>query len=332
MISFKELLRFYQKNNTVHSILKGIVPNSIYANTANYMRRDNDIKIYINNHIVTIDRKTGDTKGFVFVLYWDGKPNFGDLIGPYLISKITNKPVLNITKECDSGFMTVGSILQLIDRKNMVVWGSGFIQNPTEEVINNIKRFSPEILSVRGKKTVEYLVEANISIPENIVYGDPALILPLFYEPLLKGPKKIGVCPHFMHKSNFLAEIVQDDFIKIIDVQTDVESAVDAISSSSVCISTSLHGLIIAQAYGIPWVWLEIYDKNLLGNDFKFKDFFSTLNEEQVTHVKVKLEDIKNINYKEIAERATLPEKNYNESLILHALKKYLNKNTDISQ
>ena len=176
------------------------------------------------------------------------------------------------------------------------------------------------------------MVEANISVPENIVYGDPALILPLFYEPLLKGPKKIGVCPHFMHKSNFLAEIVQDDFIKIIDVQTDVESVVDAISSSSVCISTSLHGLIIAQAYGIPWVWLEIYDKNLLGNDFKFKDFFSTLNEEQVTHVKVKLEDIKNINYKEIAERATLPEKNYNESLILNALKKYLNKNTDISQ
>nr|WP_181718245.1 polysaccharide pyruvyl transferase family protein [Psychrobacter sp.] len=190
--------------------------------------------------------------------------------------------------------------------------------------MNDFKQYNPEILSIRGMETAKCLLEAGIDVPDNSVYGDPALILPLFYKPSISGPKKIGICPHYIHKPYFLKNIFIKNSLKIIDVQKDVETVVDSISSSSVCISTSLHGLIVAQAYNIPWVWLEISDNPPFGKDFKFKDFFSTLNESQVSHVKVSLEEVNNLDYDKIAEKATLPDKLYNEDLILESLKKYL--------
>lgn len=320
----KSLLQLPNKSSSIKSLLKVVVPKKVYIGIVNYINKDNTIKIYTNNRTVTIDSKVKNPNGFALVAYWDGKPNFGDLIGPYLISKITNRPVLNIINESYSGFITVGSILQSVDRKDMVVWGSGFIEEPSDKTLNNIKKYNPLILSLRGKKTAECLVNANVKLPDSVVYGDPALILPLFYQPLINNHKRVGVCPHFIHKPHFLEIINKDDGLIIIDVQKDMESVVSEIASSSVCISTSLHGLIIAQAYNIPWVWLEIDDQNLFGNDFKFKDFFSTLREEQVTHIKVKIEDVKDLDYVALAKQASLPEKLYNEELILRSLKEYL--------
>lgn len=320
----KSLLQLSNKSSSIKSLLKVVVPKKVYTGIVDYINKDNTIRIYTNNRTVTIDSKVKNPNGFALVAYWDGKPNFGDLIGPYLISKITNRPVLNIINESYSGFITVGSILQSVDRKDMVVWGSGFIEEPSDKTLNNIKKYNPLILSLRGKKTAECLVNANVKLPDNVVYGDPALILPLFYQPLINNHKRVGVCPHFIHKPHFLEIINKDDGLIIIDVQKDMESVVSEIASSSVCISTSLHGLIIAQAYNIPWVWLEIEDQNLFGNDFKFKDFFSTLREEQVTHIKVKIEDVKDLDYVALAKQASLPEKLYNEELILRSLKEYL--------
>ena len=108
--------------------------------------------------------------------------------------------------------------------------------------------------------------------------------------------------------------------LEIVDVQRDLEYVVDNISSSKACISTSLHGLIISQAYGVPWVWLEIVDDNLRGDDFKFKDFFSTLNESQVVRVRVTLQELAGLDLKVIASKASLPDKQYKEELILGAI------------
>ena len=235
-------------------------------------------------------------------------------------------PVLNINELKYSGIMTVGSILQMIDRSDMVVWGSGFMYKPTDSRMKKLKKYSPEVLSVRGRKTAQCLSEYGINLPDKKNYGDPALLLPLFYQPSVAISKGIGICPHYTHKSHFLKKINKKDNLKVIDVQKDVENVVDSIVSSSVCISTSLHGLIVAQAYGIPWVWLEVYDSNLAGNDFKFRDFFSTIDETQVKHVRVKLKDIEFIDYKLIAQNASLPDKLYSEELILESIKKYIDR------
>lgn len=323
----KSFVSILKRNSLARSIAGKIVPIRVRTNLFEYLN-GGSISLYFENNISFIKTKDARRlKGCMPVFYWDGQPNFGDVVGPYLISKITGKPVLNIKKLQEPGIMAVGSIIQMLDRKNMVIWGSGLMNKLTDERTESLKKYNPKILSVRGLETARNLLEAGLDVPDQRFYGDPALILPLFYRPSVSGPKKIGICPHFVHKPHFLKYITDQDSLKVIDVQKDMESVVDAIYSSSVCISSSLHGLIIAQAYNIPWVWLEIFDSNIgggEGSDFKFKDFFSTLNESQVSHVRVRMQDIKNINYKEIAEMATLPDKMYSEKLILESLKSYL--------
>lgn len=47
------------------------------------------------------------------------------------------------------------------------------------------------------------------------------------------------------------------------------------ISQCKYIISTSPHGLIIADSHEIPNCWCEVSDK-ILGNNFKFHDYFSS--------------------------------------------------------
>ncbi len=323
----KSFIKILTGNSIAKVTAKKVVPKNIKTKIHKYLNKNNSMRLFFENNIISVDLLDKNMQGLAPVFYWDKKPNFGDLIGPYLISKITGKPVINIENLQHSGIMAVGSILQMIDRENMTIWGSGLIEKPTHEVLKNLKKYKAEILSVRGRQTAECLIEADIAVPDQKFYGDPALILPLFYKPSVIDEKKIGICPHHIHKVNFLKSVISKDNLKMIDVQKDVENVVNSIISSSVCISTSLHGLIIAQAYDVPWVWLEVIDDNLIGNDFKFKDFFSTIEESQVSHVTVKMEEVKNLDFEAIAEKAALPDKLYNEKFILEALKIHLQKN-----
>jgi len=289
-----------------------------------YLKKDSDIKITYKNDKFLVEYKNNVIHDLIPIFYWDSLLNFGDLIGPYLISRITGKQVLNIHIMKYPGIMAVGSIIQLINREGMVVWGSGLISKPSSEQSIKLKNYNPKILSVRGRETAKYLLKAGIDVPDNSVYGDPALILPLFYKPLIKHSKKIGICPHYIHKPYFIKNIKQQESFDIIDVQNSMESVVDSIVSSTVCISTSLHGLIVAQAYNIPWVWLEIIDNNLTGDDFKFKDFFSTINESQVVHLRVNINEVVDIDFEALAETAILPDRLYSEELILKSFQDYL--------
>ena len=314
--------RFYGVIKLVFGILTS---RKVRKNFVSYFKKERNIKIFYENDKFLVRYKSNTIHELMPVFYWDSVPNFGDVIGPYLISRVTGKQVLNIHTMRYSGIMAVGSILQLINREDMVVWGSGLISEPSPEQSAKLKSYNPRVLSVRGKETAKYLLKAGIDVPDNSMYGDPALILPLFYNPSINSFKKIGICPHYIHKSFFLKNINPQDSLSIIDVQSSMETVVNSIASSTVCISTSLHGLIVAQAYSIPWVWLEIVDNNLTGDDFKFRDFFSTINESQVVHIKVSIAEIVDLDFEALASTAILPDKLYNEELILKSLQNYLN-------
>ena len=52
---------------------------------------------------------------------------------------------------------------------------------------------------------------------------------------------------------------------------------IDKICSCRYIISSSLHGLILSDAYGIPNLWIRISDR-VKGGDCKFLDYFSGVN------------------------------------------------------
>lgn len=205
------------------------------------------------------------------------KENYGDMIGPYLVEKISNLKVVfthpnkKKWKQALSSspiYLTVGSILAF-SNKRCVIWGSGII-NKEQPVV------AKEILAVRGPRTRQCLLDQGFKVPK--VYGDPALLLPDFYNPNVEKKYEIGIIPHYNDYKSIKATLPSMPGVKVINLMTnDVEATTKEILECKHIISSSLHGIIVAQAYGIPAVWQRFSDK-LFGDNIKFQDYFESVN------------------------------------------------------
>ncbi|MGW1455060.1 polysaccharide pyruvyl transferase family protein [Salegentibacter agarivorans] len=202
------------------------------------------------------------------------KENYGDLLSKYLVEKISDKPVKFVQpkkqpwyKRNKTNYLAIGSILHHAT-KHSIVWGSGIIDHEQEIA-------KADFRAVRGPQTRNFLLKLGYSCPK--VYGDPALLLPKYYNPKVEKEYKIGIVPHY-HDCKKAVELFQGDpEIKVIDLLTmDVEETTRGILSCENIISSSLHGLIVAHAYKIPALWVEFSDK-IFGNGIKYRDYFESL-------------------------------------------------------
>lgn len=200
--------------------------------------------------------------------YWYVTSNVGDNLAPYLIKKISGKPsVYTPLHSKQLKCIVTGSIITEAD-ENCIVWGAG-LANATDKI--NPKA---NIMAVRGPLTRKIAQECKIKCPE--VYGDPALLLPRFYNPKIDKKYKLGIIPHFVDQLFCFEHYKNDDEVKIIDVLLSPEDFVDEVLSCEKIISSSLHGLIISMAYGIPSLWVK-FTNGVLGDGTKFNDFFDSV-------------------------------------------------------
>jgi pyruvyltransferase len=195
--------------------------------------------------------------------WWNKAPNFGDLLTPWLIQKISGLyPILN---QSTPHYLVIGSILGYA-KQNSIVWGSGSFG------VEDIKQLpqDAQYLAVRGPLTRNLIRIAGIKCPD--IYGDPALLVPEFYWPI--SVSKIYEIGLVLRHSEFkLLEQVSIPGVKIIYLKTDkIEETIDEIYQCKRIATTSLHGLIIADAYGIPNAWLS--STSPYGLEFKFYDYF----------------------------------------------------------
>lgn len=195
-------------------------------------------------------------------------------MGPYLFEIFTGAAPefapKNLQRKKEVLF-TAGSILRHVKVPDKVtIWGSGIISETDE--------FSRprSVLAVRGPRTRRRMLDLGYDCPE--VYGDPAVLLPLFYNPV-KATKtcEIGVIPHFTETELYIASDVSGR--KVIDVSRDVESVIDDICSVEVAFSSSLHGVVLAHAYGIPCIWMQSCG-DIHGDGTKFHDYYESCNAE----------------------------------------------------
>lgn len=207
--------------------------------------------------------------------------NWGDELNFHFFRAVTDKKIIvypntYFARICAvKNIVSIGSILCNIPNRNSIVWGSGI----GNDIFDKQLRTRPkEILAVRGPLTASWLRKRGISCPD--IYGDPALLLPLFYSPKRKAQKKIGVIPHLIdwNISLELINTLNADDVRIISMKhysnwTDV---IDEIVSCDVICSASLHGLIVAEAYGVPSVWIK-FSEMKPGWDFKYHDFYASI-------------------------------------------------------
>lgn len=199
--------------------------------------------------------------------------NWGDNVSSILATLINpNNKYITVGK-CNhlpiTNYLCIGSIITWMANRYSIIWGTGVI-NP------NIKlHYRPkQIVSVRGPLTREYFLNQGVDCPE--IYGDPALLFPLYYNPILEKKYRIGIIAHFKDKENVnLKRLLANKDILFIDVE-DIKPWTNfinnIISCESIC-SSSLHGLIIADAYKIKNRWIEFSQKEEV-HKFKYMDYY----------------------------------------------------------
>lgn len=205
------------------------------------------------------------------------KENYGDLLSKYLVEKISGRPVKWVHpkkqpwyKWDKRNYLGVGSILHHATKKS-VVWGSGIIDHQH-------KIAAAHYCAVRGPRTRDFLVNSGYECPE--VFGDPALLLPKYFSSTEEKKWKIGIIPHYLHYKEVAKAYRDEKDIVVIDLMTmDVEVVTKQIIECQATISSSLHGLIVSHAYGIPSVWVE-FRGDLFGNGIKFLDYFESVDVE----------------------------------------------------
>lgn len=231
--------------------------------------------------------------------------NWGDDLNYYLMSRISNRPIVVYNgfwlarKLKKKNYLCIGTLLDAVNYSNpqTVVWGSG--------VSGQERSFVPplEFYSVRGYKTLEFLGKHGIECPNSL--GDPALLLPRYYTPFSQRKKyKLGIIPHVI-------DLDFDVINKIRETQTDIliidlahyekwTDVIDNICSCEIIASSSLHGLIVSDAYNVPNCWITLSGK-ISGGLFKFYDYFSSVKREESEPIKIgKISDLAQV-YKQVS-------------------------------
>lgn len=198
---------------------------------------------------------------------WCLSNNVGDLLTSYIIEKLSNTKCIYALPNSDTPkYMVIGTILNW-DIKNTITWGTG-IGNRYDYIQ------SKPIKSVRGNISLTRMRECGIST-EGVSVGDPALILPFIYKKTVEKTTDVAIIPHYVDLEYVIKKY--SDTYKIINPLDTVENVIDQILECKSIISSSLHGLVISEAYSIPTQWVKFSD-NLGGDGTKFLDHYSALN------------------------------------------------------
>jgi pyruvyltransferase len=194
--------------------------------------------------------------------YWNWRPqekyrNFGDELTGLLLENIFPKQNHKWVEPEDADIVAVGSVLNTIRgrlKPGTAIWGSGGGYWP--EDVEGL-----EVLAVRGGLTRDLC-----ELPPDTPLGDPALLLPLYIEPAAKQ-YRLGLVRHMGdHRPH--DTVGHDLEISCLQHPLDV---IKQITSCERIVSSSLHGWIVAYAYGIPCVPVPLDDGN------KFMDFMTSL-------------------------------------------------------
>lgn len=186
---------------------------------------------------------------------WSCPDNFGDLLGPEILKRLGYR-VRRVEKVAEADLVSCGSIIEMIApqaRHGLIVWGSGLMY-PGKVDVSGL-----DIRAVRGRLTSSLL---DLHVPT----ADPADLVPILWDrpPARHG---VGVVKHYVDEETYSwADAV-------IDTRQPVDEVIKFIGSCERIVSSSLHGLIVASAWGIPCV--RAHHPDVLGGNFKWMDWMS---------------------------------------------------------
>ncbi|GAA3621030.1 hypothetical protein GCM10022199_26850 [Marihabitans asiaticum] len=192
--------------------------------------------------------------------WWDGHPNFGDALTPWILARYGIAAVH--TSPRVARMSGVGSIVeQLPATFNGVIWGSGLLRGEPVDLPQ------ARVLAVRGP-----LTKAALGVADDVALGDPGILVAR-HATRRRARWGLGIVPHGFHRRDeALRDVSTSRGVTVVDVARGPGAVIGHIAECSAILSTSLHGLIIADGLGIPAAWAQRRPA-LWGGDFKFRDY-----------------------------------------------------------
>lgn len=198
-------------------------------------------------------------------LYWwrgsGGKfTNIGDEINGRIVEFVSGRKVQR-TELIKSDLLAIGSILRfpqdhkIIEKRKIpyLVWGSGTL---FASDLSYQEKFV--LSSVRGPLTYS-LFSSSRHPGATMNFGDPGILVSHVWPSAKVKRYSWGIIPHFSQKSKPWVERMLENTPNstLIDVQNpDISAVMQKISECEFIAATSLHGLVFADSYRIPSVWL----------------------------------------------------------------------------
>lgn len=212
-----------------------------------------------NRHILFTARKA--VENTVNLNYCYNFKNVGDNISPVIVQYAADTYGIDYKRKTTetSHLYAIGSIITA-GAQDCTIWGSGLLNT---KILGRLYKRKLDVRAVRGPLTRAVLMDRGYEVPE--VYGDPAILMPLIYNPEVKKKYPVSVITHVNEETE-----LPNEEIHVINIVTDdYKQFVEEIKASKLIISSSLHGIIFAEVYGINAVMLNP------GKDlFKYFDYY----------------------------------------------------------
>lgn len=190
--------------------------------------------------------------------------NFGDLIGPLLVSRIAEERGLTEPRQ-HRRLLTVGSIIHLAETGD-TVWGTGV----NGKVDSPVRVASLDVRSVRGPATRDALAQWGIPAPD--IFGDPALLWGRFWP---RSTYTDGVDPDDFHEVTVIPNFHDFGSTRtphhLVSPLGDPHAVIREIARSRFVCGSSLHAVVLAESLGVPARLIQSAHEA----DFKYRDHYA---------------------------------------------------------
>ena len=202
------------------------------------------------------------------LFWWKKVPNFGDALSQLVVAHASGREVVHAGPG-QAEMFALGSLMRLIRRNRAhlarpVIWGTGMLGPVQADFLDSL-----DIRLLRGP------IGAALLGVSGRRFGDPGLLAADALGPAPTRRDRIGLILHHAQAGDPRAQALaaQEPRVELIDVAEDCRSVSLKIASCAHVVSSSLHGLIVADAYGVANTWLDTGGHG----QFKYYDYAASI-------------------------------------------------------
>lgn len=198
---------------------------------------------------------TGRTKSFKqltdelpFLYWWNTQRRFkviprrlnvGDALSPYIVRAVMQELGVGLSSRGNK-LLAIGSVMNHA-RNGDVIWGTGFNSTKPSDAYSFTDL---DVRAVRGPVTRDFLARRGIKAPN--VFGDPGILASKYIPGSIEKKYDYTFIPHISESpTKYRAD-------RVLETKGSVLNFISELTKSKLVLSSSLHGVILAESYGIP--------------------------------------------------------------------------------